>query len=136
MTQIIEIALTEPPEQGRSMGNVFSTAGEKFKAWPDKIAQLKIGGSYAVEVTDHEFNGHSYRKITKVKAANGGAAKITNGESSGTSTAPHRPASGEAEWQFVRELLVVGVRTGAVAFSAHDLNTAIAMLRALWRDVA
>jgi hypothetical protein len=35
----------------------------------------------------------------------------------------------------LRELLAAGIHSGAVTFAAADLRTAIAMLRALWRDV-
>jgi hypothetical protein len=45
--------------------------------------------------------------------------------------------NGDAERRFVRDMLTAAVRNGAIAFNAPNLRgAAVAMLRALWRDVA
>jgi hypothetical protein len=123
----IEVVETHPPQNGKKLATVKTKNGEQFGIWPDKLATLRVGQRYEIEVAENEFKGRIYRKITAVKPVNG--ASMT--------AAASAPAAGAAneERQFLRELLAAGVRTGAVAFSANDLRTAVAMLRALWRDV-
>lgn len=129
MTQIIEIASTEPPPEGKKMGKVAGAMGESLYAWPNIIEKLKVGGRYEIEIEESDFNGRTFRKIKKVKPANGdNVIPMKPGN-------PAAPASAhDAEMVFVRELLAVAVRTGAVAFAAHDLRAAISLLRALWRE--
>jgi hypothetical protein len=120
---LIEIVETHPPQNGKKLAKVKTKSGDEFGIWPDKLATLRVGQRYEIEVEESEFKGRTYRKITKAKPANGG------------STMAAAAATNEAEAQFVRELLAAGVHSRAVTFAAADRRSAIAMLRALWRDV-
>ena len=132
---LIEVARIEPPSGNRKVGKVTTVTGLDFEIWPDKLAALRVGARYNVEVAEREFRNKTYRKITKVLPANGhsNGHSATNGAKAPIALAPPNPAH-EAEWQFVRELLAAGLSTGAVNFAAQDLRGAITMLRALWRD--
>lgn len=131
---LIEIASTEPPPEGKKMGKVAGAMGESLYAWPNIIEKLKIGSRYEVEIADMgDFNGRpGGKKITKIKPAVASAKAGDNVIPPGNPAAP--AAAPDAEMVFVRELLAVAVRTGAVAFSPHDLRAAIALLRTLWRE--
>ncbi len=126
---MIEVASVQPAAPGKKLGKVMTTGGESYSGWPDKIGAMKPGERYEIEYTEEEFNGRPWRKLTKATPAKNGG----NGH-----TKPSQPTANpnEAEWTFVREMLTVGLRTGAVAFSAHDLRTAIAMLRGVWRELS
>jgi hypothetical protein len=63
-------------------------------------------------------------------------AKITTARPAGLPSQQNGALSQDAEMQFVREILAAGVRSGSVAFTGHDLRTAIATFRQVWRDVA
>jgi hypothetical protein len=128
MSLTIEVAETHPPQNGKKLAKIKTKTGQEFGIWPDKLATLRVGQRYEVEVEESEFKGRTYRKITAAKPANG--ASMT-----AAASAPAAAAANEAEMQFVRELLAASVRSGGVTFAAADLRSAIAMLRALWRDV-
>ena len=66
---IIEVAETHPPKTGKKLGTVKTAAGESFGIWPDKLSALRVGSRYQIEFDENEFNGRTYRKITKVHAA-------------------------------------------------------------------
>jgi hypothetical protein len=125
MSLTIEIAETHRPANGRKLARVKTRTGEEFGIWPDKLSTLRVGQRYEVDVEESEFKGRTYRKITNAKPANGHSQA-----SPATST-----SGGDAERRFIGDMLAAGVRSGAIPFNAADLHTAIAMLRALWRDV-
>jgi hypothetical protein len=132
---LIEVARIEPPSGNRKVGKVTTVTGLDFEIWPDKLAALRVGARYNIEVAEREFRNKTYRKITKLLPVNGhsnGHGTI-NGTKAQIALAPPNPAH-EAEWQFVRDLLAAGLSTSAVNFAAQDLRGAITMLRALWRD--
>jgi hypothetical protein len=132
---MIEVATIEPAKPGKKLAKVMTTGGESYHIWPDRLDGMSVGGHYNIEFEEYEFNGRTYRKIKKAKAAsNGGNVRSIAAAMAARREAPAAKPD-DAEWQFVRDMLAVGLRTGAVAFSAHDLRTAIAMLRALWREM-
>jgi hypothetical protein len=124
MSLTIEIAETHPPANGRKLARVKTKTGEEFGIWPERLSTIRVGERYEIEVAENEFNGRTYRKITKAKPA--GAATPAAAAQDG----------GDAERRFVGDMLAAGVRSGAIPFNVADLHTAIVMLRALWRDVA
>jgi hypothetical protein len=132
---LIEVARIEPPSGNRKVGKVTTVTGLDFEIWPDKLAALRVGARYNIEVAEREYRNKTYRKITKLLPANGhsNGHGATNGAKASITLAPPGPDH-EAEWQFVRELLAAGLSTGAVNFAAPDLRSAITMLRTLWLD--
>jgi hypothetical protein len=122
---LIEIVETHPPQNGKKLAKIKTKSGEEFGIWPDKLGALRVGQRYEVEVEESEFKGRTYRKITNAKPANGHSQ-----------ASPASTSGGDAERRFIGDMLAAGVRSGAIPFNAADLHTAIAMLRALWRDVA
>ena len=121
---MIEVATIEPVKPGKKMGKLMTTGAERYFVWPNDLAKFQQGGRYEIEFEDFEIGGQTHRKVKKVQPVNG------NGH------APAEAGKAGAEREFIRDLLIVGIRTGAVAFSSHDLRTAVTMLRTLWRELA
>jgi hypothetical protein len=130
MSLTIEVAETHPPQNGRKLAKVKTRTGEEFWIWPDKLGALRVGQRYEIEVAESEFNGRTYRKITKAKQVGAVAPAAPR-----ATTTPANDG-GDAERRFVCDMLTAAVRNGAIGFNASDLRGAVAMLRALWRDVA
>jgi len=95
---IIQVAETHPPKAGKKLGTVKTATGESFGIWPDKLASLQVGGRYQIEFDENEFNGRTYRKITKVHPA----------EAAEPSAAP----TCDSEQQFVSALLNGAIAAG------------------------
>jgi hypothetical protein len=125
---MIEVATIQPAPPGKKMGKLMTTGGEPYHVWPNDISKFQQGGRYEIEFEENEFQGRTYRKIKKAKP-------VVNGSNNHAARSQPMAKPNDEEWLFVRELLSVGLRTGAVAFSAHDLRTAIAMLRTVWREL-
>jgi hypothetical protein len=129
MSMMIEIAETHPPQNGRKLGKVKTRSGQEFQIWPEKLAGLQVGQRYEVEVEQYEFNGRTNHKITK-------ARPVKDAPSSPAPAVAATPDGREAERKFICDVLTAGVRSGSIAFDAPNLRGAVALLRALWRDVA
>src|SRR6478752_7098831 len=95
---IIQVSETHPPKAGKKLGTVKTATGESFGIWPDKLTGLKVGARYQIEFDENEFNGHTYRKITKVHPAEA------------TAPAP----SSDSEQQFVCSLLSAAIAGGTL----------------------
>jgi hypothetical protein len=110
MSTTIEVASIHPAPAGKKLAKVMTTGAESYGIWPDKMAGLKVGGLYAIEFSENEFNGRTYRKITKAEpVANGG-----NGHAPASATPATKP--NEAEGQFVREILTWVCAPGRLPF--------------------
>jgi hypothetical protein len=97
----------------------LTAAGESFGIWPDKLSALRVGSRYQIELDENEFNGRTYRKITKVQAAEA------------TTSAP-APRSADVEWQFVCSLLNEAIAAGNLQIQTDALVAAIKTTRAAW----
>jgi len=49
---LIEIAETHPPQNGKKVATVVAAGGQTFEIWPDKLAGLRIGAQYDVDVAE------------------------------------------------------------------------------------
>ena len=118
---LIEIAETHPPANGKKVGAVVAKDGSKFEIWPEKLADLRVGGQYDVDIAERDFNGRTIRKITKARPA----TTATNG---------HAPsaASASGESKFVATVLVALIMKGEVTNNKRQLFDATQMLRGLW----
>jgi hypothetical protein len=124
MSFTIEVVETHPPQNGKKLGKVKTKSGEEFGIWPDKLGAMRVGQRYEVEVAENEFNGRTYRKITKATPAS--APVAANGKS-----APASVTGGEAE--FVATILAALIRAGEVKNDEAQLVATTKMLRGLWR---
>jgi hypothetical protein len=121
---IIEVAETHPPKTGKKLGTVKTATGESFGIWPDKLSALRVGGRYDIEFDENEFNGHTYRKITKVQAVE---------------AIPPAPRAAhcavevdDVEQQFVCSLLNAAIAAGTLQIQTDALVAAIKTTRAAW----
>jgi len=116
---IIQIAETHPPKAGKKLGTVKTATGESFGIWPDKLSGVQVGGRYQIEFDESEFNGRTYRKITKVQAADATPAAST-------------ARSADGEQQFVSALLNGAIAAGKLQIQTDALVSAIRTARAAW----
>ena len=123
---LIEVAETHPPQYGKKVATVIAKGGDKFEIWPEKLADLKAGAKYEVEVAERDYNGRTFRKITKATPANGAAKPTTNGSATGTT------AHTDGEPEFVATVLAALIMKGEVANNKRQLFDATQMLRGLW----
>jgi len=121
---LIEIAETHPPQYGKKVATVIAKGGDKFEIWPEKLADLKAGAKYEVDVAERDYNGRTIRKITKATPVNG-AAKPANGHAPTATTADCEP-------EFVATVLAALIMKGEVANNKRQLFDATVMLRGLW----
>jgi hypothetical protein len=117
---IIQVAETHPPKAGKKLGTVKTATGESFGIWPDKLSGLQVGGRYEIEFDENEFNGRTYRKITKA---------LPVGTPSNTGTSPS-----DAEWQFVCSLLNAAIAAGKLQIQTDALVAAINTTRTAWAN--
>jgi hypothetical protein len=123
---LIEVAETHPPQYGKKVATVIAKGGDKFEIWPEKLADLKAGAKYEVDVAERDYNGRTIRKITKATPVNG-AAKL-NGN--GSAAAAVTPIDGEP--QFVATVLAALILKGEVHNNKRQRFEATNMLRGLW----
>ena len=109
---IIQVAETHPPKAGKKLGTVKTATGDSFGIWPDKLSGLQVGRRYEIEFDENEFNGRTYRKITKAQPV-------------GT------PSN---EWQFVCSLLNAAIAAGKLQIQTDALVAAINTTRTAWAN--
>jgi hypothetical protein len=126
MTTVIEIASIRPPKEGKKVATVVSNTGQSFEIWPEKLAALKVGERYSIEVEEREFNGRPIRKITKARPAD-----TANGSANGHAK-PSGPTSCDAEMMFVSATLNAFIAAGKIGLDARELGNATQLLRLLW----
>ena len=121
---LIEVTETHPPKFGKKVATVVAAGGEKFEIWPEKLADLKAGARYDVDVEERDYNGRTFPKITKATPVNG-AAKPANGHAPTATTADGEP-------EFVATVLAALIMKGEVANNKRQMFDATEMLRGLW----
>jgi hypothetical protein len=121
---LIEIAETHPPQFGKKVATVVAKGGDKYEIWPEKLADLRVGAKYDIDVAEREYQGRTIKKITGARPANGVAHPTANG------SVPAVATDGEAE--FVATVLSALIMKGEVANNKRQLLDATLMLRGLW----
>jgi hypothetical protein len=136
---LIEVAETHPAPPGKKVASVIAVGGAKFDIWPEQLGSILVGGRYEVEVSQREFNGRIYQKITKATPVNGTAAAAP------TSTAKPAPAqcgNGDScrrtdpidgECLFVCAALTAFIEAGKVEPELGKVTNAITVLRAAYQ---
>lgn len=129
---LIEVAEVHSPHPGKKLAKVKARTGQEFNIWPDKLAALRIGQCYDIEVEETEFKGRTYYKITKVN----GAAPVERGQSSTGAASPGALATlhQSEESMFVRDVLVAFIRAGKIEPEQGRVITAVNVLRAAYRQ--
>jgi hypothetical protein len=134
---LIEIAEKHPAAPGKKVARIVAAGGATFDIWPEQLGSIQVGGKYDVEVTDREYNGRVYRKITKAVPVNGTAAasspaQRTNGNGNGASH--YRPtAPQDSERMFTCSLLNAFIRAGQIEPNEDQIVKAIEVLRRAYR---
>jgi hypothetical protein len=129
VTVLIEIAAIEPPKEGKKVAKVITTTGARLEIWPNKLAGLKTGGRYAVELATREWEGNTIHKIAKIVPADQAGAQEPKSEAPGPANSVAPFVSSEAS--FVATVLAAYVAAGKIADKAELWQTTL-MLRGLW----
>ncbi len=61
---LIEVAETHPPQYGKKVATVIAKGGDKFEIWPEKLADLKAGAKYEVDVAEQPMAPPSPSMVT------------------------------------------------------------------------
>ena len=64
-TETIQVQYVNPPNPGGKKGSIKTTDGKLFGVWANKLSEFKPNETYAVEYTEEEWRGQTYRTITK-----------------------------------------------------------------------
>jgi hypothetical protein len=61
--EIITVAHIEQPAPGRKQGTLIDTQGNKWKVWPDKLANYAPGNTYDITYKVNNFKGFESKVI-------------------------------------------------------------------------
>lgn len=124
----IAIAYVNPPKAGKKNGSVKTKTGEMFGVPPEKLDQFQQGGEYAVEYSERQFNGQTYRTIIAatlmqppVQSRSNDTGKYGNKDDA------------TAERIFVCGALNAHVSSGQAEMSAAYIGNIVNILREVWR---
>jgi hypothetical protein len=137
---LIEVAETHPAAPGKKVATVIAVGGAKFDIWPEQLGGIQVGGRYEVEVSQREFNGRVYQKITKATPVNGSAATTL---ASTAKPVPARCDKGnsyrrtdplDSERMFVCAALTAFIKAGKVEPELGKVSNAITVLRTAYQN--
>lgn len=127
--RVVKIKYADAPREGRKMPTVKTSEGERFEVLQELFGLFQPGRSYRIEWSERQFNGRTYRTITRCNLAEEAAPAANNNKAALTSAAP--AAAGEEA--FVARLLAASIAACAVGHSAEALIAEARMLRAVYR---
>ncbi len=114
-TEIIQVQYVNPPKPGKKKGTIKTIDGKLFGVWANALNGFKPKETYAVEYAEEEWQGQTYRTITKATLQANGTA----GSSLRSSRNTYRETSpGDAERMFVCSLLNAAIGSGKL-FTEH-----------------
>jgi hypothetical protein len=127
--ETIHVQYVNPPKPGKKKGTIKTTDGKLFGVWANTLSEFEPNETYAVEYTEEEWRGQSYRTITKATLE----ANRTAGPSPQRSRNSHRETSpADAERMFVCSLLKAEIGAGKLSLKTKELIEAIERTRAAW----
>lgn len=127
MSTTIEVTAIRPPKEGKKVATVVAATGQSYEIWPDKMAGIREGGRYEVEVKEREWNSRTIRQIVKAKEV-----MSTEQSKQGIDTRPQSSATAGAEQAFVATLLNGAIIGGHVKLEAADLERAARLFQMLY----
>ena len=114
-TETMQVQYVNPPNPGGKKVSIKTTDGKLFGVWANKLSEFKPNETYAVEYTEEEWRGQTYRTITKAALE----ANRTASTSPQPSRNSHRETSPtDAERMFVCSLLKAEIRSGKLSLNA------------------
>ena len=73
-TEIIQVQYVNPPKPGKKKGTIKTIDGKLFGVWANALNGFKPKETYAVEYAEEEWQGQTYRTITKATLQANGTA--------------------------------------------------------------
>jgi hypothetical protein len=136
---LIEVAETHPAPPGKKVASVIAVSGAKFDIWPEQLGSIQVGGRYEVEVSQREFNGRVYQKITKATPVNGTAVTAPASTAKpvaaqyGNGNSYRRTDPVASERMFVCSALTAFIRSGKIEPELGKVTNAIQVLRTAYQ---
>jgi hypothetical protein len=127
-TATIEVAFVNPPKDGKKQATIKTSTGDLFGIWPDKLGLLRPGESYKVDFSERNYNGKTYRTITKVTPGQGTLVSIAGGKRAAT------PIPDSSEFEFVTRILAAMIAANAIQCEKEELANAIKTLGEVYRE--
>lgn len=70
ITDIVTVEATKPPYGTAKNGILTASNGKAYRAPPNMLGILRIGGTYQVTYFLNDFNGQTYNMVTAIKQIN------------------------------------------------------------------
>jgi hypothetical protein len=126
---VIKIKYANPPKDGKKQPTVRTDDNQIFGVWPQQFGLLQPGRTYKVEFSEREYQGKTYRTITKCEPT-----KDVEETPSGLAQQSQRSSQKDAETEFVARLLAASISACAVAHKEDALIAEARMLRSVYRQ--
>ena len=65
----VQVAYINQPKPGKKRGSIKSADGVLYAAFPDKLSQVTVGGTYDLKYKDDEYQGVVYHVVEEVKSS-------------------------------------------------------------------
>lgn len=129
-TATIEVRYADQPKAGKKQGTVKTKDGDVYGVWPDKLGLLRPGRRYRVEYKERQFEGRTFRTITKVDPAAEGETDTGSVDplSSSDETGPNQEA------EMVCRLVAAAIQSQQVEFNPTEIGRAMRMVQAVVRE--
>jgi hypothetical protein len=137
---LIEISELHPAPAGKKMASVVAAGGAKLECWPEMLSGFKVGSRYECEIQDREYQGRTFRRITKAvpyaagdpMVAVAAATRTVSPAQRSNGNSCHR-SSKDNEQAFVCATLGAFIKAGKVEPELGKVTNAIAVLRAAYQ---
>lgn len=140
-TATIQVAFVNAPQDGKNKGSIKTSEGEYFGVWANQIGVFRQGASYEIEYKERNWNGKTYRDVTKarphdrpsvVNAAPHGAGSVSAQAGDGSQVIDQKSPAEYAEIHSVTSILVAKINTCQIGRD-EDLVPHIQRLREQYR---
>lgn len=122
---VIKVKFANAPKEGKKKATIKTDDDQIFGVWPRQLGLFQPGRSYKIEFEEHDWQGRTYRTITKCEPATDAAPSNESGSASNA-------ALGEAE--FVTRILAASIQACCVGHMPQAIAAEIRMLRGIWRE--
>lgn len=125
---VIKVAFANKPKEGKKQGTVKTDEGAIYGVWPDKLGLLQPGRSYKIEFKEREYDGRTFRTITKCEPCEPAPALAEQ-----PGDAPSSKSTDETT--FIARVVSAGVASQQVEFNAVALGKAMRLAQSVYREV-
>lgn len=126
---IIKVKFADPAKAGKKQATIKTEDGQIFGVWPDKFGLLRPGQTYTIEFSEREYQGKTFRTITKCAPA-----AVVEEPPSSLAQQSQRSSPSNYEAEFVARILAASIQACAVGHTEQSLIAEVRMLRSVYRQ--